>query len=212
MLEDVLLIKRKHRDASRALLKGLKSKIEPGHVIAISGESGSGKSELSNILAKLLKSNGIKPKVVHTDDFYETLPEERNAVRMQRGIADYVGINEYDWNKLDQVVLAFKNGDVIEMPCVDLITNDVDTLRTNFTGIDILILDGLYAIASKYADHKVFIDLTYHETKKAQVHRGKENLDSIRFQVLEAEHQAVSSLKNTANFIITKEYKVESVK
>jgi uridine kinase len=212
MLEDVLIIEQKHRDASEAIFLGLTNRIKAGQIIAISGESGSGKSELSNILAKLLKTNGFKPKVIHTDDFYETEPEARNDIRIEKGIPEYVGINEYDWVKINNVIEAFKKGNEISMPCVDLITNRIDTLHTNFSGIEILILDGLYAIASKHVDYKVFIDLTYHETKKAQLHRGKENLDSIRFQVLEAEHKAVSSLKKDADFIITKDYKVEIIK
>jgi uridine kinase len=211
MLEDVLIIKQKHRVASKAIFRGLSKKLKPGQIIAISGESGSGKSELSNILAKLLKANGFKPKVIHTDDFYETIPNERNAIRIEKGIPDYVGINEYDWDNIYNVIAAFLNGSEITMPCVDLITNKVDKLHTHFAGIDLLILDGLYAIAAKNADYKVFIDLTYHETKKAQTHRGKESLDTIRFQVLEAEHKAVSSLKKDANFIINKEYKVRIV-
>ena len=212
MLEDVLIIKQKHRLAAKAIYRGVHKNLKPGQIIAISGESGSGKSELSNVLAKQLKSYGFRTKVIHTDDFYETIPDERSAIRQEKGISQYVGIGEYDWQKINAVISAFKSGKEITMPCVDLITNRVDTLQTNFAGIDFMILDGLYAIASESADFRVFIDLNYHETKKAQLHRGKENLDTIRMQVLEAEHLAVASLKNKADFIIGKDYKVQSLK
>ncbi len=212
MLEDVLIIKQKHRLAARSICKILEKRLQPRQVIAISGESGSGKSEMANTIARQLKGQGFKVKVIHSDDFYNSIPEERNDIRISKGIAEYVGIGEYDWEKISEVIQAFLEGSIISMPCVDLITNEVDTLQTDFKRIEILILDGLYAIAAKEADYRIFIDLTYHETKKAQQHRGKESMDNIRFQVLEAEHIAVSSLRKKSDIIISKEYKVVNIK
>ena len=54
----------------------------------------------------------------------------------------------------------------------------------------------------------VFIDLTYHETKKAQIVRGKEPQNEFRLNVLKREHEVVQSLRPFADLIVTKDYEV----
>jgi uridine kinase len=71
-----------------------------------------------------------------------------------------------------------------------------------------LIIDGLYAIKTEGVDLRVFIELTYHETKKAQIVRGKEPQNEYRMKVLEREHDVVQSLKPAADLLVNMEYKV----
>ena len=94
------------------------------------------------------------------------------------------------------------------IPCIDLIPEQVDKLITDFSKIDLLILDGLYAISAPDIDLRVFIDLTYHETKINQIIRMKEALSDFRLAILEREHQAVVSLKPKADLIVDKSYQV----
>ena len=94
------------------------------------------------------------------------------------------------------------------MPCVDLVTEQVDTLITDFKNIDMMVLDGLYAINAEDIDLHVFIELTYHETKKAQKDRGKEKTDDLRMRTLEAEHKAVQSLKSKADLLVNMDYQL----
>jgi len=94
------------------------------------------------------------------------------------------------------------------MPCVDLVTEQVDTLTTNFQNVDMLIIDGLYAINTERVDLRVFIELTYHETKKAQKDRGKEPQNEYRMRVLEQEHKQVMSIKHKADLLVNMEYRV----
>jgi uridine kinase len=95
---------------------------------------------------------------------------------------------------------------------VDLITEQIDQLTTDYSGIDMLIIDGLYAIKTEDVDVRVFIELTYHETKKAQVVRGKEPQNEYRMQVLEKEHQEVQALKPTADILIGMDYSLRFAK
>jgi uridine kinase len=94
------------------------------------------------------------------------------------------------------------------MPCIDLIPEMVDKLIVDFEKIDLLIMDGLYAIKAPDLDMRVFIDLTYHETKINQIIRMKEALTDFRLNILEREHQAVSSLRPLAELVIDKSYQV----
>jgi len=208
MLEDVLLITEKHRDAAESIvneiLKGKKDK----YIVAISGESGSGKSELTHVVAKNLRKLGIFAKPVHIDNFYRVLPLERTKWRQDNGIEKVVGLGEIDWDDVKQTVDDFKNSRENTMPCVDLVTEQIDRLTTNFDGIDMIIMDGLYAINCEEADLRVFIELTYHETKKAQSSRGKEPQNEYRMRVLEQEHKTVQSLKAKADLLVGFDYKV----
>ena len=208
MLEDVLLIADKHRQAAAAIVEEILKRRITKMVVAISGESGSGKSELTHVIAKSLRKEGIFAKPIHIDNFYNTLPLERTEWRTKHGVENVVGINEYRWDKVYQVLEDFKNNSYSTMPCVDLVTEQVDELTTNFKGVDMLIIDGIYAINTEGVDLRVFIELTYHETKKAQTDWGKEPDNPFRWSVLEQEHQAVLSIKNKADIFIDKEYRV----
>ncbi|MCD4663831.1 MAG: hypothetical protein K8R68_01085 [Bacteroidales bacterium] len=183
-------------------------------IVAISGESGSGKTELAHVIAKGLRKHGIFAKPLHTDNFYNTHPLERRDWRSKQGIENVVGYNEYKWDEINQVIDDFKNNRISEMPCVDLVTEQVDQLITDFSEVDMLILDGLYAIKAENIDLRIFIELTYLETKEkhSKDSRGKEVMDELRWAILAQEHKMVQSLKPLADLIITKDYEVKEVK
>lgn len=216
MLGDVLLISDMHKGASESILgyvlRDLQHKeADYKYIVAISGESGAGKSEVSHSLAKLLKAEGIRVKVLHTDNYYKVPPLLRNEWRRTRGY-DKIGHDEYDWNLIQRNIQDFKEDRESMMPCIDIIPDQVDKLITDFRKIDMLVIDGLYAIKTEGVDLRVFIDLTYHETKISQISRGKEPMNEFRLKVLEMEHRGVRSLLPLADLIINKNYDVEEVK
>ncbi|MDO9511525.1 MAG: hypothetical protein Q7J34_07185 [Bacteroidales bacterium] len=206
MLGDVLLITDNHQKAGTAIIDAIIKNRVSKMLIAISGESGSGKSELSHVVAKGLRTAGYLAKIMHIDNYYQILPLERKDWRINNGIEDVVGYSEYDWDTIYRNIHAFKNGESTQMPCVDLVTEQVDQLITDFKDIDILVIDGLYAIKTEGIDLRFFIDLTYHVTKKAQVIRGKEPQNEYRSRVLEQEHKMVQALRPTADFLITPDF------
>ena len=216
MLGDVLLIQETHKIAAatikECLMKDRASKPKGyKYIVAISGESGAGKSELSHSLARLLKDEKIRVKVIHTDNYYKVPPLLRTEWRKTKGLKS-IGINEYDWSLIHRNMREFKEDREAMMPCIDIIPEQVDKLITDFQKIDLLVVDGLYAIKTKHVDLRVFIDLTYHETKMTQIIRGKEPMNEWRIQVLEREHQNVQSLRPLADLIVNKNYEVEPVK
>lgn len=208
MLGDVLLIEDKHRNAGEAIIQRILERRKDKFMVGISGESGSGKTELAHVIAKGLRKHGIFAKPLHIDNYYRILPLERTEWRKKNGIENVVGYGEYDWGTLYKNIEAFKGDQETTMPCVDLVTEQVDHLITDFKGIDMLIIDGLYAIKTDRLDLRIFIELTYHETKKAQVVRGKEPQNEYRLAVLEQEHRMVQALKPMADVLISKDYEV----
>ncbi|MCK9292261.1 MAG: hypothetical protein WCR58_11775 [Bacteroidales bacterium] len=208
MLGDVLLITEKHREAGEQIIQMILKQPKPKMMIAISGESGSGKTELAHVIAKGLRKHGILAKPMHIDNYYRIHPYQRTEWRLQHGIENVVGPEEYDWATINRNIYEFKQGLSSTGPCVDLVTEQIDQLTTDYKDIDMLIIDGLYAIKTQDVDLRVFIELTYHETKKAQLVRGKEPQNEYRMQVLEQEHKQVQTLKPQTDVLIDKEYAV----
>jgi len=214
MLGDILLIQDKHKKAGEAIIERILKQKKKKFIVAISGESGSGKTELAHVIAKGLRKHGLFAKPLHTDNFYNTHPLERRAWRSKQGIENVVGYNEYKWDEIRQSINDFRNNRISEMPCVDLVTEQVDRLITDFSHVDMLIVDGLYAIKADGIDLRVFIDLTYLETKEkhSKDSRGKEVMDEVRWATLGQEHKMVQSLKQLADLIVTKDYDVLEAK
>ena len=210
MLGDVLLITEKHQKAAAQIVELIIKNKKDRMIVAISGESGSGKSELAHTVAKSMRKYGVFAKPIHTDNFYNTHPLERRTWRENEGIENVVGYNEYKWDEIHQVIDDFKNGRSSEMPCVDLVTEQVDQLTTNFSEVDMLIVDGLYALKTEGIDMRFFIDLTYLQTKKKHTKdiRGKEVMDEGRWATLGQEHKMVRSLLPMADYLITEAFDV----
>ncbi len=205
MLNDLITVTPQHESAAKLILDkiiekrfGLESE---KMMITISGEVGSGKSTVSVVLARLLKKKNIRAKILDLDDYYKIPPLERRQWRIKHGIKS-IGYDEYDWDKLKQNIADFYMNRTSALPCVDLVTGYVDELKTNFEGVEMLIINGLYSLKLEQADVKVFIELTYDETLAAQKYSQKENLDDYRLQVMKREHEVVQSLKSYADFYI----------
>lgn len=206
MLGDLLLIEEKHHKAADQILIHLNNDKGGKQIIAIGGESGSGKSELAHVLAKKLKDKGNPAKIIHIDNYYLIPPVDRTDWRKEHGF-ESIGLNEYDWELINKNIIEFLQDQKSTMPCIDLLTDQIDQLTTDFNNIQYLIIEGLYSV-NVNADLRVFIDLTYHETKKAQITRGKEPQNEFRLNVLKREHEVVQSLRPLADLIVTKTYEV----
>jgi len=196
MLNDRITVTSKHIDAANVVVDDLLPRLRPKYIIAIGGEVGSGKSTLAFAIAHRLKKEGIKSKIIDLDDFYKVPPHSRKAWRRKNGI-ESVGPTEYDWDKINDMINDFKHDRESILPCVDLITDDVDQLSTSFKHVNVLVINGLYATKLEQANFKVFIELTYNETREAQLFGQKEEMTDFRKQILEREHQMVQALKKS---------------
>jgi uridine kinase len=202
MQNDVFHIRKHHTDAAETVFKEFFEKIGKGKfVIAIAGEVSSGKTTLAYLLGRMLKMEGIKTKILDLVDFYKVPPAARRAYREEHGV-DTVGVDEYDWEKIESTINGFKKGKQVALPLVDLLTDEVDTLTTSFKGVQVLIISGLYAFYCKHVDFKIFMELTFRETYETQKYTGKEVMDSFRQKILEKEHKAVQKQKNDADVYI----------
>lgn len=204
MIGDVLLVEQKHERVARELAAKIHKRQHARLVVAIGGESGSGKSEIAETLRQVLKNEDYKVKILHCDNYYKIAPDIRNDYRKKHGVST-VGIHEINWEVLEENIEAFRERRSTTIPFLDLFTSQEDKLISDFSNIDLLIVEGLYACASS-ADINVYIDVTYHETKKAQIKRKKEKMDSFRLKVLEKEHQEVITLRKKTDYFVSPDF------
>ena len=122
MLGDVLLIEDKHRKAGARIIEEILKLKKERMTVAISGESGTGKTELAHVIAKGLRAHGIFAKPIHIDNYYRILPLKRTEWRQNNGIETVVGYDEYDWATIYKNIQDFKDKTYSTMPCVDLVT------------------------------------------------------------------------------------------
>ncbi|MBT3712054.1 MAG: uridine kinase, partial [Anaerolineae bacterium] len=126
MLGDVLLITEKHKKAAKAIVEHAQKMSGDKIVIAVGGESGSGKSELGHEIAHLLKTQGTPAKIMHIDNYYKPSPQERNPWRKAHGV-ESIGYTEYDWETINRNLAEFRaDADDVIMPCIDLLTDQED--------------------------------------------------------------------------------------
>ncbi len=201
MNNELVIIEEKHRQAARTIVEKMISELKPKYIVTISGEVATGKASIAHCIAKILKKGGIRAKILKVDNYYKIPPLERTKWRKDNGL-DKVGFNEYDWEKIYKNIDAFKKGGKAVLPFVDLITGQVDELSTDFKDIDVLIVDGLYSIKIDEANLKVFIELTYEDSREFQIFTEQEVLNEFRMEVLEREHKIVQSLKPLADFYV----------
>ena len=202
MQNDVFHIKENHIQAAEMVFDKIFERVgKKKYIITIAGEVSSGKTTLAYLLGRMMKMNGIKSKTLDLVDFYKVSPLERRAYREQHGL-NTIGVDEYDWDMIEATLKSFRNGNSVKLPLVDLHTDEVDTINTNFKNVQVLIISGLYAFYCNDADYKIFMELTYRETYEAQKYTGKEVMDSFRKKILEKEHKAVQRQKNDADIYI----------
>jgi uridine kinase len=211
-LGDILVITDDHKKAAREITDLLLENYAGQRIsLAIGAESGSGKSEISHVVASsLFKSEKrLKSFTVHTDDFFSLPHKERNDLRVKTNL-ESVGPSEINFDELNYVLKSFETGGQILLPILEFITSSAYKLLVDFRDVQILICEGLYAPMLDVTT-KMFIDTTYHDNKAFNALRGKEVPDDFRQRVLEREHQAVSALRQQVDYLITREYALTKV-
>lgn len=208
MQNQVLTISNKHQAAANLIFDRVFSERTPKYIITVTGEVGTGKSAVSLLLAKLIKEHGIRVKIMDLDNYYKVPPLDRKAWRLKKGI-EYVGLDEYNWDKIYENIEDFKQGRKATMPLVDMMTDYVDEITTDFKDVDFLIIKGLYSVKCKESKFKIFIELSYEEAINKQLYIPMEVTDDFRIKVMKKEQQVVQKLKKDADFFIDFDSSIE---
>ncbi len=215
MRGDILKIKPHHTAAARAAYDLLAGEIEnaPGRfVVAVGGESGSGKSETAAELARLAGDDGVKAIVIQQDDYF-LLPPKTNHRKRLEDFA-WVGPGEVRLALLDEHLGRARDGNVneLEKPLSLFEEDKLTTETVHLRGVKLIIVEGTYATSLANVDRRVFIDRDFEATREARAERGRDVLDDSSERILAREHAFISKLKDGADIVINKDYSVTAVR
>jgi len=210
MRGDILAIEAHHRSAAAeiALLVAARLDALRGQrlAIGISGESGSGKSELARALQDVLAVRGVNSIILQQDDYF-VLPPRSNDCRRRENI-EWVGTLEVDLNRLDQDVRTLLEGATrLEKPLVDYAADCIESETLQASG-QLIIAEGTYVSLVPSISLRVFIDRDYTQTLAARRRRNREPFDPFIEQVLEVEHAIIREHKSLADIVVANDYSI----
>ena len=202
MIGDLLHVEQHHIEKAEFIVdKIMKHYHGKPMIISIGGGSGTGKTEITQeVHKKMYNDSKYKLFSISNDDYYLTPPEERNKKREENNI---IGHKELNWNKINKLSEAFKNQSTAYIQEYHLYSNKFLHTEFNFSGVDWLIFEGLYAGFLKGVDLYFYLDANYLQTYRFRKTRGKEDPDdNFRKRVLKIEGDEIRKTKDKADYII----------
>ena len=169
-------------------------------VIAIAGESGSGKTHMALALKAAFSALGQRALILHMDDFY-ILPPVLNHQNRLLGMQN-VGPQEVDLQRMQEVLSQFKNGaQTVLTPVVHYYENKIEEISYQVEDVTVLIVEGTYSFYLEQTDFHLFMSRDYKQTRalREKRNRGNEVNDPFVELVLEKEHLLIRSKKSKAN-------------
>ena len=211
MRGDKLIIGPHHRRAALQILERLRPRIDSTDrrwVIAISGESGCGKSELGQTLHEALRSAGIPSLVLAQDDYFAHPPITND--RLRREDIGRVGLQEVRLDCLDETIRAILGGaSSVEKPLVDYEADRIEADRLETDGVRVVIAEGTYTWALNTPDVRIFIDRDYRMTRAARKARNRDRQDPFIERVLQIEHELISPQRGHADWVLTPDFELQ---
>jgi len=206
-----LEIRSEYFDLARSLVEKLVAAGDlsaPKSIIAIGGESGSGKSTTAFCLENELKEKGINTITLHMDSYFKLPPRDNHEKRVQS--LDNVGPKEVDLEKLNSHISAFKDAaSFIEIPVVNYKDNNFSYNNTDVSEFQVMIVEGVYVFMLENIDAKISLIRTYKDTLASRMKRTRESYQPLVESILEIEHDIVSPAIATADYIIDKNYQIQ---
>ena len=216
MKGDIIVVEEHHRKAAGLIVPQIVEKIRnksSRYIIAVAGESGSGKSETGKAITDELEKYGVRSVILGQDDYFVLPPSSNDAKRRtdQEWLGPHIEVklDVLDSNLRD----AIRGKSEISKPLVDYDRNSVGEEKISLDGIQVIIAEGTYTSLLKHVDTRIFIarsrlDTLEHRKKR---NRGNEAGDPFIEQVLISEHKIIAGHKQLADFIITKDYDVLTI-
>ena len=177
-------------------------------VVAIAGESGSGKSITATALARVLADAGRPTVVLHQDDYFVRPPRANHEHRC-RDLAS-VGPQEVDLALLATHVDAFRAGRHATGPLVDYPSDSFTTRSLDFASAAALIVEGTYVLYLNDVDIRLFLEATHEDTAERRRQRNRDIDAPIVDRVLAIEHELIAPQAARAHAVITREFAIRS--
>lgn len=133
------------------LAKIIDDKKDKIKIVLIAGPSSSGKTTTSKKLSMYLKSFGITPKTLSTDDYF--IPREITP-KLPNGDYDYESINSIDLKLFNDHLTKLLNNEEVELPTFNFYKGVGEYLgnKLKLEKNDILIIEGLHCLNEKLTE------------------------------------------------------------
>lgn len=206
-----LVVEDAHLGLARALLARLDARHLPHAssrpVIAIAGESGSGKSITATALARLMGERGRTAVVLYQDDYFVRPPRANHAHRL-RDIGS-VGPQEVRLDLLAAHVAAFRAARAdVTGPRADRDADSFVPRPLDFSAADALIVEGTYVLQLDDADVRVFLEATHEDTAERRRRRARDAADPFVERVLALEHALIAPQGARADIVIRSDFSI----
>lgn len=169
-------------------------------VIAIAGESGSGKSITATALAEVLRERGRRVGVLHQDDYFIRPPRANHEHRCVD--LGSVGPQEVNLALLSAHVAAFRASSAATGPRVDYASDSFRTRDLPFADADTLVVEGTYVLQLADTDIRIFLEATHTDTAERRRLRNRDVDAPIVDQVLAIEHALIAPQAERAHVLI----------
>jgi uridine kinase len=174
-------------------------------VIAVAGESGSGKSTTATLLGRELSAGGIATGLIHQDDYFFRPPRTNHEYRVLD--LRHVGPHEVNLELMQSHVDAFLDGcDGVEGPAVDYPANRFVTRRLDFSALRALIVEGTYVFRLRGIDARIFLDATHEDTKERRRVRNRDIDAPVIARILAIEHELIAPQARLADIVIDRDF------
>lgn len=216
MKGDIIVLEEHHQKVATVIVPEILPKIKrktTRYTITVAGESGSGKSETAKAITDELIKYDIQSVILGQDDYFVLPPKSNDAKR--RTDPEWLGPHvEVRLEVLEQNLIdAIAGKNEIVKPFIDYDRNTITEEKVPLGGVKVIIAEGTYTSLLKNVDTKIFIarnrlDTLEHRQKR---NRGNEVGDPFIEQVLVTEHKIIAGHQQLADFIITKDYDVQTI-
>lgn len=210
MRGDKIVVEEHHVSAARQLSQLLVPSIgkNPGtFILTIAGESGAGKSECAVALSDELAEREIRSLILQQDDYF-VYPPKTNAAMRRKDIV-HVGPSEVQLALLDRNLAEIVAGSsMITKPLVHFDQDSIGEDTIDLAGIKAVIVEGTYTTLLENVHNRIFIDRSYLDTRDTRERRARERQDDHLERILEIEHAIISTHKDRADILITRDYDV----
>jgi len=191
------------------IIDGIKAK-KSRYIIAVAGESGSGKSTNGKALEQVLTSMGIKSKLIGQDDYFVLPPKSNDARRREdpEWLGPHVEVNMVLMDKhLEQAV---SGNNTIVKPLIDYYANSVEDESIDLNDVKVVLAEGTYTSLLKHVDVRIFMAGTRVDTLELRKkrNRGNEAEDPFVEEVLKTEHKIIAGHALIADIVVTKDFRV----
>ncbi len=188
-------------------------------VIAVSGPSGSGKSETASLLATMFHKKGKNSYVVSCDNYAIRPPRDNEKFREElfeksgeEGLRSFLGEEEEIlFSRLSKIVTSFQEGEEkLDLRFIDNPENVIlhERKDVEFDDVEVLVLEGTWSAKIKEADIRIFLETDYKATLAHREARGRDPLTPFGETVLEIEQDKLAALKRDVDYVVDLEGKV----